>query len=63
MEDAWVPPPHLEDPEAETLLELDQEMSARLHALAALKRVPYETLLRQFVIERLEEEEERLGLG
>lgn len=37
-------------------------MEKRLKHVAALKRVPYQTLLKQFVGERLYEEEKRLGV-
>ena len=45
-----------------TTLRLDSDMETRLKAVAALKRVPYQTLLKQFVSERLYEEEKRLGV-
>ncbi|GAA5533704.1 CopG family antitoxin [Deinococcus aluminii] len=43
-------------------LRLDEDMEKRLKHVAALKKVPYQTLLKQFVAERLYEEEKRLGL-
>ena len=45
-----------------TTLRLDGDMQARLKRVAALKKVPYQTLLKQFVGERLYEEEKRLGV-
>ncbi|BDP43166.1 hypothetical protein DAETH_31350 [Deinococcus aetherius] len=45
-----------------TTLRLDEDMEKRLKHVAALKRVPYQTLLKQFVGERLYEEEKRLGV-
>lgn len=45
-----------------TTLRLDEDMEQRLKRVAALKKVPYQTLLKQFVGERLYEEEKRLGL-
>lgn len=45
-----------------TTLRLDEDMEQRLKRVAALKKVPYQTLLKQFVGERLYEEEKRLGV-
>ncbi|WP_424950694.1 hypothetical protein [Deinococcus sp.] len=45
-----------------TTLRLDADVEARLRHVAALKQVPYQTLLKQFVSERLYEEEKRLGV-
>ncbi len=45
-----------------TTLRLDEDMEQRLKHLAELKKVPYQTLLKQFVGERLYEEEKRLGV-
>lgn len=45
-----------------TTLRLDEDMETRLKRVAALKKVPYQTLLKQFVGERLYEEEKRLGV-
>ncbi|EYB69398.1 hypothetical protein DEIPH_ctg008orf0131 [Deinococcus phoenicis] len=45
-----------------TTLRLDEDMEKRLKHVAALKKVPYQTLLKQFVGERLYEEEKRLGV-
>lgn len=45
-----------------TTLRLDEDMEQRLKRIAALKKVPYQTLLKQFVGERLYEEEKRLGV-
>jgi predicted DNA binding CopG/RHH family protein len=43
-------------------LRLDRFTLKRLKALAALRRMPYQTLLKQFVVERLYEEERRAGI-
>ena len=40
----------------------DQFTLARLRALAALRNTGYQTLLKEFVIERLYEEEKRAGI-
>ncbi|GAA5504239.1 hypothetical protein Dxin01_04008 [Deinococcus xinjiangensis] len=45
-----------------TSLRLDEDMERRLKHVAELKKVPYQTLLKQFVGERLYEEEKRLGV-
>jgi predicted DNA binding CopG/RHH family protein len=45
-----------------TTLRLDEDMEQRLKRVAAIKKVPYQTLLKQFVGERLYEEEKRLGV-
>lgn len=45
-----------------TTLRLDEDMEKRLKHVAALKKVPYQTLFKQFVAERLYEEEKRLGV-
>lgn len=45
-----------------TTLRLDADVEARLKHVAALKQMPYQTLLKQFVSERLYEEEKRLGV-
>lgn len=45
-----------------TSLRLDEDMEQRLKKVAELKKVPYQTLLKQFVGERLYEEEKRLGV-
>jgi predicted DNA binding CopG/RHH family protein len=38
------------------------ELEQRLRHVANLKKVPYQTLLKEFVLERLYEEEKRLGI-
>ncbi|HKI55533.1 MAG TPA: CopG family antitoxin [Trueperaceae bacterium] len=43
-------------------LRLDSDIVTRLKALAHEKEVPYQTLLKRFVTERLYEEERRAGL-
>ena len=45
-----------------TSIRLDADVEGRLRRVADLKQVPYQTLLKQFVGERLYEEEKRLGL-
>lgn len=45
-----------------TTLRLDADVETRLKHVAALKQMPYQTLLKQFVSERLYEEEKRLGV-
>jgi hypothetical protein len=45
-----------------TTLRLDADVETRLKQVAALKQMPYQTLLKQFVSERLYEEEKRLGV-
>ena len=45
-----------------TTLRLDADVEARLRHVASLKQVPYQTLLKRFVDERLYEEEKRLGV-
>ena len=42
-----------------TTLRLDGDTARRLRHVAELKRLPYQTLLKQFVSERLYEEEQR----
>lgn len=42
-----------------TTLRLDGDTARRLQHVAELKRLPYQTLLKQFVSERLYEEEQR----
>lgn len=43
-------------------LELDLDVHRRLQRVAKLKKTPYQTLLKQFVGERLYEEEKRMGV-
>lgn len=43
-------------------LRLDRFTLKRLRALATLRGVRYQTLLKQFVVERLYEEEKRAGI-
>lgn len=45
-----------------TTLRLDTDTETRLKHVAKLKQMPYQTLLKQFVSERLYEEEKRLGV-
>jgi len=43
-------------------IRFDDDTLSRLRALAELKRKGYQTLLKEFVVERLYEEEKRAGL-
>jgi hypothetical protein len=43
-------------------IRFDQLTLARLKALAALRNTGYQTLLKEFVVERLYEEEKRAGI-
>lgn len=43
-------------------VKLERDMKARLERLALLKHMPYQTLLKSFVSDRLYEEEKRLGI-
>ncbi len=43
-------------------IRLDQFTLTRLRALAALRNTGYQTLLKEFVVERLYEEEKREGI-
>ncbi|OLV16845.1 hypothetical protein [Deinococcus marmoris] len=45
-----------------TSLRLDTDTEQRLKHVAEIKKIPYQTLLKQFVGERLYEEEKRLGV-
>ncbi|MFC4454384.1 hypothetical protein [Deinococcus sonorensis] len=45
-----------------TSIRLDADVETRLRQVAQRKQVPYQTLLKQFVAERLYEEEKRLGI-
>ena len=45
-----------------TSIRLDQDLEKRLKAVAAHKHVPYQTMLKDFVRERLYEEEKRLKI-
>jgi len=46
----------------QTNLKLETDTKERLKRLAKLKGMPYQTLLKAFVLERLYEEEKRMGL-
>lgn len=57
--------PHLPTPRPKarvTSLRLDQNTLKRLRTLAHKKGLPYQTLLKSFVMERLYEEEKREGI-
>jgi hypothetical protein len=43
-------------------LKLEQDLKERLEAVAKAKNMPYQSLLKSFVAERLYEEEKRLGI-
>lgn len=45
-----------------TSIRLGRDLETRLKALAAKKQMPYQTLLKEFVLERTYEEEKRLGM-
>ncbi|WP_407540847.1 hypothetical protein Q0M94_05530 [Deinococcus radiomollis] len=45
-----------------TSLRLDADVEARLKHVAALKQMPYQTLLKRFIDERLYEEEKRFDI-
>ncbi len=65
LEDGILPPPREVRSSAkahQTSLRLDHELMRRLKALARKKGKGYQTLLKEFVIERLYEEEKREGI-
>lgn len=45
-----------------TSIRLDADLETRLRELASRKHKPYQTLLKDFVLERVYEEEKRLGI-
>jgi hypothetical protein len=49
-------------PTIQISLKLERDTKARLEAVAKAKNLPYQTLLKAFVTERLYEEEKRLGI-
>lgn len=56
----WAPlPPRASNPLS---VRFDRDTLARLKALARKKHIGYQTLLKQFVVERLYEEERREGI-
>jgi hypothetical protein len=55
-----LPPPRLRT--RPIAVRFDQDIVRRLKALASVKRKGYQTLLKEFVVERLYEEEKREGL-
>lgn len=61
-----LPPPREETitrpPKAAISVRMEDDLVRRLEALAAVKGVGYQALLRQFVAERVYEEEKREGL-
>jgi hypothetical protein len=65
LEEGILPPPRkgrAGSKSPQTSLGLDHDLMRRLKALAHKKGKAYETLLREFVIERLYEEEKREGI-
>lgn len=58
--DHGLPPPRTRD--APTSVRFDADTLARVRALAARRGLGYQTLLKQFVCERLYEEEKRDGI-
>lgn len=58
--DDWLPPARPRSTPA--LIRFDEAVIARARALAARRHTGYQTLIKQFVTERLYEEEERAGL-
>ena len=57
-----LPPTRLQTSSKTISLRLEQDVLGRLKAVARKKRVGYQTLLKEFVLERLYEEEKREGL-
>lgn len=60
--DDTLPPARAKTFSRATSLRLDENTLTRLRALAHKKRLPYQTLLKSFVLERLYEEEKREGI-
>ena len=60
--DPHLPPPRPKVRSSTTSIRLEQDVIKRLKALARKKGTGYQTLLKQFVGERLYEEEKREGL-
>ena len=62
----WLPPPaafgQRQERTRPVSVRLDQDVLRRLKTLAAKKRKGYQSLLKEFVVERLYEEEKREGL-
>ena len=60
-----MPKPQPEEPNARTRpigIRFDEDVIKRLKALALLKGKGYQTMLKEFVMERLYEEEKREGI-
>ena len=57
---AWLPPPRPRT--TPVAIRFDQDVVTRLKALATKKHKGYQTLLKEFVSERLYEEEKREGI-
>ena len=64
MEDLTPPQPKRKPKKARKgiPLELDLDTYKRLKHVARLRKIPYQTMLKQFVAERVGEEEKRLGV-
>jgi hypothetical protein len=66
--DDWLPPARPDTPPAPAArtrpvsVRMDADLLRRLKTLAAKKRKGYQSLLKEFVVERLYEEEKREGL-
>ncbi len=59
-EDDWLPPPR---PRTKSVaVRFDEDVISRLKTLAKKKHKGYQTLLKEFVVERLYEEEKREGI-
>ncbi|MGG5255134.1 CopG family antitoxin [Neobacillus sp. SM06] len=54
-----LPPPRKTSSTKQVNLRIEKDLLDRLQNLAAIKNVPYQTLLKQFVVERVYEEEKR----
>jgi predicted DNA binding CopG/RHH family protein len=54
--------PHSQPRTTPIAIRFDQSTIARLKALAAKRNTGYQTLLKEFVVERLYEEEKREGI-
>lgn len=62
IDDFELPAPRQAKASHPTSLRLDDDTTKRLKYLAHLKHLPYQSLLKTFVQERLYEEEKRMGI-
>jgi hypothetical protein len=63
MDDVPAPPQPPRKPKREGIpLKLDLDMHKRLKKIAKLKKIPYQTMLKQFISEKLYEAEKGLGV-